>query len=87
MDGYSNGENNSKQFWDGVYQRSKRPGQERSQEFSKGGARQRENLCRPCGSFFSPVLPSSHFFSKGCARALFAHPLATPLGLDFWRPV
>jgi hypothetical protein len=38
-----------------------------------------EKTFRPCGSFFSPVLPSSHFFSKGCARAPFAHPLATPL--------
>ncbi len=38
--------------------------------------------CRPCGSVFSPVLPSSHFFSTGCARAPFAHPLATPLILS-----
>jgi len=35
--------------------------------------------CRLCGSFFSPVLPSSHFFSKGCAWAPFEHSLATPL--------
>jgi hypothetical protein len=42
--------------------------------------------CRPCGSFFSPVLPSGHFFSKGCARAPFAHPLATPLTYPvIWR--
>jgi hypothetical protein len=42
--------------------------QEHSQEFSKGVPASRKT-CRPCGSFFSPVIPSSHFFSKGCARA------------------
>jgi hypothetical protein len=39
--------------------------------------------CRPCGSFFSPVLPSSHFFSKGCAQAPFSYPLATLLNEAF----
>ncbi len=56
--------------------------QECSQEFSKGvpaGGK----TCRPWGSFFSPVLPSSRFFSKGCARAPFSHPLATPLQESF----
>ncbi len=51
---------------------------ERQPEFSKGVPASGKT-CRPCGSFFSPVLLSSHFFSKGCARAPFAQPLATPL--------
>jgi hypothetical protein len=43
--------------------------------------------CRLCGSFFSPVLPSSDFFSKGCAWAPFAHSLATPLVKVFMTEV
>jgi hypothetical protein len=53
--------------------------QERSQGFSKGVPASGKT-CRPCGSFFSPVFPSSRFFSKGlCPCPGEPPPLAKPL--------
>jgi hypothetical protein len=52
--------------------------QERSQEFSRGGGG-----CLPAGKLVGPAdyfpalySPPAIFFSKGCAQAPFAHPLA-----------